>query len=56
MPQFTYKDMKVSVGALGAHDVRIQLRFLDEKLTLERLGEILYPIFDAEEKRLHAET
>lgn len=42
--------MKVSLGMFGDHAVHIQLRSLDEKLTLDQLAAMLYPIFDQQEK------
>lgn len=51
MPSFQFQDMKVSVGAFGDHDVHVQLRTLDEKLTIQQLAALLYPLFDAQEKQ-----
>lgn len=51
MPSFTFQDMTISVGTFGSHDVHVQLRTLDEKMTLPQLAALLYPIFDAQEKK-----
>jgi hypothetical protein len=56
MPELSYQDLTLSLGAFGTGDVRVQLRSLDEKLTKEQLMELIYPIFDAKEKALALQT
>jgi hypothetical protein len=53
MPNLTYEDLTVSVGAFGG-DFHIQLRTLDKKVTANQLAAQMYPVFDVEEKALVA--
>jgi hypothetical protein len=51
MPSLVYKDMKISIGMFGGN-FRVQLRTLDIQLNKDQVAEMVYPIFDAQEKAL----